>query len=1146
MSANSPKRRKHDHPSQNVDIDDELGTDYESSVSGNDAELIASSGNGSANGNMVPNTVQSPKGLRPRTKPMPTKDMYNSDMFQIQLNELLVEVRLNYEKLTTRVEKTLRKLKQTIESIPARAPQPIYEASLSLQKDTGIAVPWPDSGPTPDLKYSVAFAKPDGINVVGSFVLKTSVQHECPTTIDMAVTMPSILFQEKDYLNYRYFHKRAYYLACMASAIDADPDCKVHVQYEYQNESPLQPVLLISPALSVGDEDFSYSKCRIRIISAVNSSVFEIGKTLPWKNCVRSKPSDSLSASPTLSTSVYNATLRAESCVASYLKLLHGVKAKADGFTSACILGHVWLRQRGFGTGLLNGGFGGFEIACMIALLLQSGGPKGRPLLSGGYSSSQIFKAILQFLASSNLMKTPLILGGGDSYDQKAFKMGTPVLFDSIRGLNILYKMSPWSYKKLQHEARTSLELLNSTLPDRFGPTFISKVNDALYGYDTVIQFPIATFPKSKSNTNNETDRLLHHCTTLYTALSTGLGDRVRLIYPKVSVCAPWTIKQSSPKLSEMQDILIGFLLDPNEAGRAVDRGPPAEDKKAAAAFQKFWGEKAELRRFQDGSILESLIWTEKGQSRSILQQIVFYITNRHFDVEAANGLRFIADDFDHLLPGNRASSTAPLASFQPSMEAFEALAKQIRELEGLPLQIRQVSASCADLRYSSILPNTQGMIHGPQQPMDVTVQFEGSNRWPEDITAIQMTKIAFSLKLGELLEEAVPSLTTRVGLENQSPSQNLLNSSFLDILPPGQPAFRLRIHHELELSLLSRRLKDKSLDPHSREAAASAIAAHKSTFIHLPAHTQALTMLCTRFPALSPSIRLLKHWCASHLLLGHLSEPLIELLAIHPFTKPYPYTPPASPRAAFLRTLAFIARWDWRDEPLLVSLGTTIPPSEIDAITTRFDAWRHIDPALNRVALFAASTLDPSGIAWTERSPSKLVAARLASLAQAATALVKAHGAALDARALFVSSLADYDFVLHIHPKVLGRAPKTAKPVFKNLPAPEAGDRALVGYEPVRWFVEELERVYGAHVVFFCNASVQDVVAGLWSPLAEERAWKVGLGYSSVPMGERGVKGEGEGEGGAVVGINKAGILNDIARLGGDMIARIDVKGKS
>ncbi|MCJ1285761.1 hypothetical protein MMC26_005102 [Xylographa opegraphella] len=1121
MYTRGPKRRKLDRSLQDLDIDEEAASGSESSSLSSDSELIAELENGSPNGVMSENATQFSRVSRSRTKTMPTKDMYTSDMFQIQLDELLAEVRPNYEKVMMRVEKTLRRLKQVIENIPARNPQPIYEAANVFQNDTDAAIPWPDSGPTPELKYSVAFAKPDDINVVGSFVMKTSVKHEEPLVIDMAVTMPSSLFQDKDYLNNRYFHKRAYYLACIASSINSATDIKVHLQYQYQNDSPLQPIILITPVSNGGENNPSSSKYRVRIILAINSAIFEIAKTLPWKNCIRSVSSDDPSTSLSLSTTVYNATIRAESSVTSYLKLFHGTKAKADGFTTACVLGKVWLRQRGFGTGLWKGGFGGFELESTIALLLQSGGPKGRPLLSGGYSSSQIFKAFLQFLTSSDLTKTPLILGDANSYDQKAFKTNTPVLFDTLR-----------------YEARITLELLNSILLDRFAPTFIFKVDDALNEYDTVLHISVPTYLNPKGHTVNATERLLHYCTKLYTALSTGLGDRVRLIYPKTLAFSPWTVSLSRPEPADIQNIEIGILVNPNEAGRAVDRGPSAEDKKAATAFQKFWGEKAELRRFQDGSILESLTWTEKGQLRSILQQIVLYIINRHFDVEAANTLQFIADDFDPLLPENRASLMSPLTLFQPSMAAFETLAKQIRDLEGLPLQIRQVSAACADLRYSSIIPGTLKGNQGPEQPMEIIVQFEGSNRWPEDITAIQVTKIAFSLKIGELLEEAVPGLITRLGLENQSPSQNLLNASFLDILPPNQSAFRLRIHHELEISILSRRLQDKSLDAHSCEAAASAIGSHKRTFVHLPAHTQAITTLCTRFPALSASIRLLKHWCASHLLLGHLSDPLIELLAVHTFTTPYPYTPPGSVRTAFLRTLAFIARWDWRAEPLLVSLGTVITPTEVDAITTRFDAWRQIDPALNRVPLFVASSLDPSGIVWTERSPSKLVAARFASLARAACTLVKAQGAALDARALFVSSLADYDFVMHLHPRVLGRAEKKAKPVFKNLAMQAEDDRSLVGFDPVQWFVEELQRIYGPNVVFFHN---QDVVSGLWSPHAEERPWKVGLGYSSILKG----KGEGEG-GGAVVGINKTGILNDIARLGGDMIAHIEVKGGS
>ena len=125
MSAHGPKRRKLDHSLHNLDIDKEVESQYESSLSSSDSELDTKFENGSTKGVTSQNVAQLPKLSRSWSKPMPTKDMYTSDMFQIQLGELLAEVRPNYEKVTKRVEKTLRRLKQVIDYIPARDPQPV-------------------------------------------------------------------------------------------------------------------------------------------------------------------------------------------------------------------------------------------------------------------------------------------------------------------------------------------------------------------------------------------------------------------------------------------------------------------------------------------------------------------------------------------------------------------------------------------------------------------------------------------------------------------------------------------------------------------------------------------------------------------------------------------------------------------------------------------------------------------------------------------------------------------------------------------------------------------------------------------------------------------------------------------------------------
>lgn len=52
------------------------------------------------------------------------------------------------------------------------------------------------------------------------------------------------LFDVKDFMDYRYFHKKAYYVACMAAALRENTDCKFKLKFAYQNGNPLQPMIV--------------------------------------------------------------------------------------------------------------------------------------------------------------------------------------------------------------------------------------------------------------------------------------------------------------------------------------------------------------------------------------------------------------------------------------------------------------------------------------------------------------------------------------------------------------------------------------------------------------------------------------------------------------------------------------------------------------------------------------------------------------------------------------------------------------------------------------------------------------------------------------------------------------------------------------
>lgn len=188
----------------------------------------------------------------------------------------------------------------------------------------------------------------------------------------------------------------------------------------------------------------SRSKYQIRILLAASQDLFPVAKILPSKSSIRSKSMEGSSFEGLTPTPFYNATLRSECCTLSFSKMLQAASTQSEAFKEACILGSVWLRQRGLGTGLRNGGFGPFEWACLLALLMQGGGLRGKPLLSKAYNQVQLFRAALHFLDTRDLMANPLTLHASD-LDVAAFK--GPVVFDGSRGVNLLFKMTSWSYQ---------------------------------------------------------------------------------------------------------------------------------------------------------------------------------------------------------------------------------------------------------------------------------------------------------------------------------------------------------------------------------------------------------------------------------------------------------------------------------------------------------------------------------------------------------------------------------------------------------------------------------------------------------------------------------------------------------------------------
>lgn len=413
-----------------------------------------------------------------------TSELFKSNIFKMQIDELMEELKLNNKQVQL-INKLLYQVHQAIENnLPEKAT--FYSLSETEQlfagkKKTNV-IPFPDPKPPKDVKYKFGFVKPDYITVLGSYSLHTAVKQPEGVGIDLYVNMPSDLFQAKDYLNYRYIHKRAFYLACLAMELqDVLPkklDKPMEISYAYLNEDLLRPVIELSPKQSS-------KKFSIRIIPGTSSKTFENRKLGPDRNCVRLDREDTSTLPPTV---FYNSSVLSDTSYRAYSEFLHRAKKSSDGFTEACILGRLWLRQRGFGSSIREGGFGHFEWAMLMASLLNGSG--GQRVLMAGYSSYQLFKATLKFLSTQKSLNVSFGSESATKANDKNLDFFTAPakLFDRDLKLNVLCKVSGWSFNILKHEAAVTSDLLTDVVKDRFDSVLLKNISNPNLRFDTTFR----------------------------------------------------------------------------------------------------------------------------------------------------------------------------------------------------------------------------------------------------------------------------------------------------------------------------------------------------------------------------------------------------------------------------------------------------------------------------------------------------------------------------------------------------------------------------------------------------------------------------------------------------------------------------------
>lgn len=1133
-----------------------------------------------------------------------TGDLYMNNVFKLQLDEMLQHVRPRTDR-TKSLEQTLRSLQSLFESLPEIEMQPLSAATKALERIVGhaVEVPWADPVPRDDPAYAIGFQKPSALHLIGSWPLKSAARRPGTMDVDMEVCMPSSLFQEKDTMNARYFTKRAFYLAVLAESL-RQAASSLHLQVEYLDRYQDRRCTCIVVRPQPDAHDWASLHTVIRVHVAHEFGTFPVQRLAPNRNSLRGALVGATEGAELPATPLYNACILADSMRLAHFVYLNATAEMCAAFAEACQLLKTWATQRGFGSLLLSGSDiqkhgarrmvagtddARFVLSMVLAHLLH-GEPKGaatRHKLAAGLSSVQLFRGTLDYVAKQSFsspvfMKPQPRFGLASSIiPAAAFAEAQRAFVDPSGSLNLLAHWPVSSVDLLQREAAQTMCMLNDS-GDHFATLFLTPQSMSARRFDEVLLCQVRDDTSEVVRRLDAGNARAWGVQRALDVATRALGQRAQ----GLAVCAapaPSYAPGAAPTLS--MHLELGVWLDADHAWHQVEHGPPPESPDAAS-FRAFWGEAAELRRFRDGRVLESVVWpvASLAQRYALPRHIVRHAFVHH---RIAKKVRCMNEGFAGLVDmapalASRAYLKDPAVhGFQLVQAAYDQLVRELRAMDELPLSVMGVAPVAPALR--SMSPIVPGPLHiaelGGQVPdvaaylpvQGVLLTMESSGQWPDDLAAIQEMKTALYERMAEVLMKRLPGSLARVVYDmDATTTETIQDQTSLHLTLATGFAFSLRIHHDREQALLERLLRDKS----THAVAAHALYRYHTRFTYAPAHHAALQALQDRYPALGMTVRLVRRWFASQLLSPHVPVEAMELLCVAVFVT-NAHAPPVTGVHGFVRVLHVLAHWDWRETPLLIPLenatrqahqrkaalsdesSTTLkesapsfPAAQRADAEQQFAAQRARDPALKHHAWVLATEMDVGSKAWTRDAPSSMVAEGVRQLAHRAVRMLEKEVPTRLAhiRALFAPSYDAYDFVIHIRPSVHMRyaeslAPEASawlqprkKRSYANLDeAPLRpsvyGSEPRAGFDPVAEYVQLLQQLYPQTFTLFYDELGGTAIGGLWNrALGKPHAFKVLLGHSSAPH----AKG---------VVLNRAAILAEVQRLGHGLVDRVDVK---
>lgn len=1087
-----------------------------------------------------------------------TDTLLKTNLLRMQADELLAEVRTSSElekkKLSIWLDEILVLLRE------CRGLNGVEVTPTWLSEKAGVSFD-DDSNNSSSETVSLAFEPPSTVEIIGSFALKAFTAPIL--NIDIAVHMPSSCFNAIDILNHAYFSKRKLYLGALLKLLAKHKSASVSLAL-FKGDVR-KPIIRLKPV------SFK-SNVTLRIIPVAPNTVFKLSQLRADKNNVRpeewmtvlneSKKSKSkavLDASTLQGTPFYNNSIMEDVAISTQFKVLSQALSTCPVARDGLILFKVWLAQRSMRFYLES--VDSHYAALVVAYLVQV------KRITAQMLPLAAFQVIVRFFAETNFQASEFSFMSMKPTDRDPtspesgavpLALTHPLSDQSNPGkptvctYSSMWRVRHSALNDLVHEARRSLRLLESSSSGAFDLLFLSKASffdrhDMFFHMNiSDANFSGAALRKGDSASTNEDilqERLRDLKTTLCdqtpteyfsqqicAKVSEALGTRVIATRVLVSCADDFAVDKAvmSPVWNEPNltytgtwVISIGLVLQKDTSYRRVDRGPSAELTSECERFRKFWGSKSKLRRFQDGSIIEAVVWDESKQRAAalkagaiprgehIVEEIVRYVLGRHFPFRGCENLQCkgaLLEQYFLPAPGLISDETSVDTSSshdsdtmsRKAIECLDALRGiLISKLKDLPLAIESVSAVCPELRYTSLVPPLQcpfldkdllkqqwgNELSLIAMPLQVIARVESGGKWPTNGEAITSVKTALYLRLGELLAA-------------QFQLSSVPHRDCIDIFNGGF-IFRLVLIASPEV--------ERHVTPDKR------LIFQRGTIAAL--HHNSIKAVHGKFPSFGNTVRLLARWSMGNYLTGHVKQEAWELLAASVYLECGEAEAPSCPSAGFRRALRKLCSTDWENTPVVVDFAGDLSLDDRVKISLRFKSLREkgTGPSLYLVSS-VEKLVDFEPSFCDETSPSRVVLRLVVATAEKSLAALDLW--VRDERESRVTNLMDASMIQTLASATLRFAkpvvsshrlksgdelwdsvqkgpPFARLKVFSNMSGKETSYNNLIvrpGSTPCQIqeeIIGKLRRDFGDVAVFFWNGlSGQDILV-VWKPAA-------------------------------------------------------------